>query len=104
MDDGEYRYARRIVIEAKHQNPRSPVLSHSRPEREFEFYYPGRAVRPPEPRVFSIEELNEDDWKISWELDYRDDFKKVASVVGKEQAAKVLRALKGAVPADWEGK
>ncbi|MGV9364480.1 hypothetical protein [Amycolatopsis sp. NPDC003731] len=99
--ENEHRYLRRIVIEARNQNPRSPLLT-TKPEHEFEFYHSDLLIRPPRPRIFSVEEINEDDWKISWETDYRDDFKKVASVVGKDKAGDVLRALGRPVPEKWD--
>jgi hypothetical protein len=98
----EHRFMKRIVIEAKHQNPSSPLLAWEQSrESGFDFYRSDLLIRP-EPRTFRITDIHENDWKISWETDYHDDFKKVASVVGKEKAREVLRALKGAVPVNWE--
>jgi hypothetical protein len=98
------RYVRRIVIESLHENPGSPELV-TKPEYEFVRFDPTeRLIRPAPPTIFEIKGISSQDWKITWETDYPADFKRVASVVGKDKAGEVLRALKRAVPENWEAK
>jgi hypothetical protein len=102
MDSNQY--VKRIVLTPNSEGA-TPV--EWRTERKFEEYplyfddtFSRRVLT--EPPISSIHGIRMDEWTVRIELEYREDFRKVASVVGKKKAAEVLRALGRPAPANWD--
>lgn len=54
------------------------------------------------PKMLSIENINLDMWSMGITYGYTDQFKKIASVVGNEEAKRVIAALNKPVPENWD--
>lgn len=104
--NGPHEYIKRVVLEATNPYARPLTFTYDRAPG----YDPGGPLSlgnlflPSELGTLSISDINTECWTVRAEMDYSDDFKKVAAVVGRARAAKVCKALGAAVPADWETK
>ncbi|GAA1940119.1 hypothetical protein [Amycolatopsis minnesotensis] len=88
------QYLKTITLTAKTESAVPPIMDIEREyDRPFDLFPRERA---------RITGIDLDHWTLTLRQDYADDFKKVASVVGKDNAQAVLDALKRAVPEDWE--
>jgi hypothetical protein len=104
--NGPHEYIKRVVLEAASPYARPPTFAYDKAPG----YEPcdplslGSLFPPSSLGALSIRDINTECWSVRAEMDYSDEFKKVAAIVGRAKAAKVCKALGAAVPADWETK
>lgn len=88
------QYLKTITLTAKTESAVPPIIDVERGH--------DRLFDPFRRECAQITDINLEHWTLTFHHDYAEDFKRVAAVVGKDDAQAVLDALKRPAPEDWE--